>query len=249
MGIALVTGASSGIGRELAVRLHGRGHAVVLVARSADALGALSAELGGSQVVVADLSRSEGVDAVTRAVGDVDLLVNNAGFGDSGLFASSDQAKAREMIDLNCAALTALCGAYLPGMLERHSGQVLNIASTAAFQAGPEMAVYYATKAFVLSFSEAIAEETRGSGVSVTAFCPGAFSSGFQATAKLESSRLVKGRRLPSSAAMADAALGALDRGRVVAVPGVSNKIGAFMPRLTPRPLMRRVVHYVQREV
>ena len=175
MGIALVTGASSGIGKELAVRLHGRGHTVVLVARSADALHALSAELSGSKVVVADLSRPEGIEAVTEAVDAVDLLVNNAGFGDSGPFASSDQATAREMIELNCAGLTALCGAYLPGMLERRAGQVLNIASTAAFQAGPEMAVYYATKAFVLSFSEAIAEETRGTGVSVTAFCPGAF--------------------------------------------------------------------------
>ena len=111
------------------------------------------------------------------------------------------------------------------------------------------MAVYYATKAYVLSFTEAIAEELRGTGVSATAFCPGAFSSGFQAAAHAEGIRLVKGRRLPSSAEIADEALSALDHRRVVAVPGFSNKVGAFMPRLTPRPLLRRVVHYIQREV
>ena len=247
MGIAVVTGASSGLGRELAARLNARGHEVVLVARTAGALESLAGELTGSRVITADLSRPEGIAAVTGVVPEVDVLVNSAGFGDCGPFVAADQARAREMIDLNCGALTELTGAYLGGMVARHAGQILNVASTAAFQAGPEMAVYYATKAYVLSFSEAIAEEVRGTGVTVTAFCPGAFSSGFGAAAHAEETRLFKGRSLPTSAEMAEAALQALDRGRVVAIPGAANKIGAFMPRLTPRPVLRRAVHYVQR--
>ena len=249
MAVAVVTGASSGLGVELARRLGSRGHELVLVARSTGPLEELASELGSATVVAADLASEGGVEALLDAAPEAEILVNNAGFGDVGPFAGSDQGRARRMIELNCAALTALTGGYLPGMIRRGSGQVLNIASTAAFQAGPEMAVYYATKAYVLSFTEAIAEELRGTGVSATAFCPGAFSSGFQAAAKAEDIRLVKGRKLPSSAEIADEALSALDHRRVVAVPGLSNKIGAFMPRLTPRPVMRRVVHYIQREV
>lgn len=180
MGVALITGASSGVGREMARHLHRRGNEVVITARSAGALEELAAELGGAQVVVADLSQPEGVDAVVEAVERVDLLVNNAGFGDYGPFVKAERARLRGMVELNSAALTELTRVYLPSMVERHAGQILNVASTAAFLAGPEMAVYSATKAFVLSFSEAIAEEVRGTGVTVTAFCPGAFSSGFQ---------------------------------------------------------------------
>jgi short-subunit dehydrogenase len=244
----MVTGASSGVGRELARRLAKRGDELVLVARSAKALEELSDELGGCRVVVADLGIRSGIAEVTEAVASVDVLVNSAGFGEFGPFASSDADRARAMVDLNCGALTELTRAYLSGMVERGSGQILNVASTAAFQAGPGLAVYCATKAYVLSFTEAVAEEVRGSGVTVTAFCPGAFSSGFQATAHIEESRLVKGRTLPTSAEMADAALVALDRHKVVSVPGTMNKIGAFMPRLTPRPVLRRVVHLIQRE-
>jgi uncharacterized protein len=248
MGVALITGASSGVGRELARRLHRRGNQVVITARSAGALEELAAELGGAQVVVADLSQPEGVDAVVDAVERVDLLVNNAGFGDYGPFVKAERARVRGMVELNCAALTELTRAYLPSMVERHAGQILNVASTAAFQAGPEMAVYCATKAFVLSFSEAIAEEVRGTGVTVTAFCPGAFSSGFQDAARSGNSKLFKDRKLPSSEEMAEAALFALDHKKVVSVPGTLNKIGAFMPRLTPRPVLRRAVHFAQRE-
>jgi short-subunit dehydrogenase len=248
MGVALITGASSGVGRELARRLNQRGNEIIVAARSADALHELADELGGARVVVADLSHPDGVAALIDAVDRVDLLVNNAGFGDYGAFIESEPSRVRGMVELNCAALAELTRAYLPSMVERHAGQILNVASTAAFQAGPQMAVYCATKAFVLSFSEAVAEEVRGTGVTVTAFCPGAFRSGFAEASRSENSKLFKGRSLPSSEEMAEAALLALDHKKVVAVPGAFNKIGAFMPRLTPRPVLRRAVHLVQRE-
>jgi len=248
MGTALVTGASSGIGKEMARLLDDAGHSLVLVARSTAALDELAGSLRDAKVITADLGTADGPAAVADAVDEVDILVNNAGFGECGDFARSDQVSALEMIAVNCSALTALTGSFLPGMLERGSGKVLNIASTAAFQPGPSMAVYYASKAYVLSFSEAVAEEVRGSGVSVTAFCPGAFASGFQEVAKAGNTRLVKGRSLPSAATIAGQAIAAMNRGDVVRVPGLMNKIGASSIRFTPRPISRRIVHYIQAE-
>jgi short-subunit dehydrogenase len=249
MGTAIVTGASSGLGLEIATLLGKRGYDVVLIARSAAALDQLATGIPGARTLATDLSTPEGVRAVIDAVPSADLVVNNAGFGECGPFVGADKERARQMVELNCTALTSLCGAYLPGMVERGAGQILNIASTAAFQPGPEMAVYYATKAYVLSFTEALAEELRGSPVTATAFCPGAFRSSFFERAGAEGTRLVKGRKLPSSQDMAIAALKALDAGTVVAVPGFANKLGAVMPRFTPRPILRRAVHYIQREV
>jgi hypothetical protein len=248
MPTAVVTGASSGLGLELARGLSAQGYDLVLVARSEGPLNLLATELGGATVVAADLSKRRGVDAVLEAAPDVDLLVNNAGFGEAGLFADSDPRTSTDMVRVNCEALVGLTRAYLPGMLARGQGQILNVASTAAFQPGPEMAVYYASKAFVLSFTEAIAEELRGSGVRALAFCPGAFTSGFQATAGLNRSWMIRGRKLPDSRQTAAQALAALESGDVVAVPGVVNKVGAFLPRITPRPVLRRAVHFIQRE-
>jgi hypothetical protein len=248
MGIALVTGASSGIGLEMAKILDSMGHRVVLVARSAPALEALAASLTDAMVVVADLGTPDGPSKVIAAVPDVDIVINNAGFGECGPVATSDAGRLLEMIQVNCSALTALTAAYLPAMLERGSGHILNVASTAGFQPGPTMAVYYATKAYVLSFTEAVAEEARGSGVGVTAFCPGAFTSGFQATAHAENTRLVKGRKLPTSQDMASAAIRAMERNKVVAIPGLANKLGALSPRISPRSLVRRVAGYIQAE-
>lgn len=246
--IALVTGASSGIGAELARKLDARGYQVVLVARSQPALEQLAAALHDAIVVVADLSSPEGRQVVTEAVPRVDLLVNNAGFGAYGELISLPEAQMVEMVEVNCTALVALTSHYLPQLVERREGAVLNIASTAAFQAGPTMAVYFASKAFVLSFTEAVAEEVRSTPVVVTAFCPGAFTSGFQARAQLEESKLVKGRSLPSAASMADAALKALDAKKVVAIPGLVNKVGAHGTRFVPRAVLRRAVAYVQAE-
>jgi hypothetical protein len=245
MATAIVTGASSGIGLEMAMELDAAGYHVVLVARSRDALDALAKTLNSSQVVVADLSLPDGPSLVAAAVESVDILVNNAGFGDVGPFAQSDPDFVLSMIQVNCAALTQLTRIYLPGMVARGQGKILNIASAAAFQAGPNMAVYFATKAYVLSFTEAIAEEVRRSGVTATAFCPGAFASGFQEVARAENIRLNKGRTLPTSRDMAKEAIKAMNRGDVVYIPGLANKIGAAGTRFVPRALLRRIVSRV----
>jgi uncharacterized protein len=245
MAIALVTGASSGIGLEIA-RVLAHDHDVVLAARRVDKLEELAAGIGGAQVVAVDLGDPAGPERLVAEVPTVDVLVNNAGIGDFGPFADAATGKLDEMIELNIGALTRLSRAYLPAMLERGEGRIMNVASTAAFQPGPLMAVYYATKAYVLSLSEALAEETRGTGVTVTALCPGPTASGFQAGAAMENSRLVKGRKLPSAASVADYGVKAMLRGDVVAVPGAMNKVLAASVRASPRPVIRRLVHRMQ---
>ena len=245
-GRALVTGASGGIGLEIARVLAAEGHELTLVARSGDKLAAVADEIGGARVVVADLTSPDAVADVAREVPDVDVLVNNAGVGDYGPFAEADLDKTLAMIGLNVTSLTALTHQYLPGMVDRGRGRVLNVASTAAFFPGPLMAVYYASKAYVLSFSEALAEEVRGTGVTVTALCPGPTESGFQAAADMEHSALVKGRRLPSSAEVARAGVRAMHRGDAVAVVGAQNKVLVASARLAPRPVLRRMVHRLQ---
>ncbi len=245
MTTALITGASGGIGLEIA-RVLAPDHDLVLVARKAAKLEALAEELGGAQVIAADLAEPSAVAKIVAEVSDVDILINNAGVGDFGPFAKADTDKTLGMIQLNITALTALTRAYLPGMLERRSGRIMNVASTASFQPGPLMAVYFATKAYVLSFSEAVAEEVRGSGVTVTALCPGPTKSGFQAAADMELSALVANKKLPTPAEVAAFGVKAMNSGDVVAVPGMLNKIMATGARFTPRPVMRRLVHKMQ---
>lgn len=245
MTTALVTGASTGIGLEIA-RVLAADHELVLAARSAGRLETLASELGGARAIAVDLTDPAGVAKLVADVGEVDILVNNAGLGDFGPFAEARTDKLDQMIELNVASLTKLCRAYLPGMLERGRGRILNVASTASFQPGPLMAVYYATKAYVLSFSEAIAEETRGTGVTVTALCPGPTATEFQAAAAMEDSKLVSGKRLPSAASVAAFGVKAMQRGDVVAVPGLSNRVMAASVRFSPRPIVRRLVHRLQ---
>lgn len=244
MTTALVTGASGGIGAEMARILARRGETVVLVARSADRLSALAAELGGAEVVMADLSDPAGVAKVTGQVPQVDVLINNAGVGDFGPFSEADLDATLAMIELNVTSLTELTHRYLPGMLARGHGRVINVASTAAFGAGPLMAVYYATKAYVLSFSEALSEELRGTGVTVTALCPGPTASGFW-SGTTAGNKLALGR-LPSAASVAAYGIRAMDAGRAVAVPGASNKLFVASTRLVPRAVLRRVVKRMQ---
>jgi short-subunit dehydrogenase len=245
MTTALITGASNGIGLEIA-RVLAHDHDVVLVARNTAKLEALATELGGAQVITADLADPGAVARLVAAVPSVDVLVNNAGIGGFGAFAEADLDKTLDMIQLNITSLTALTRAYLPGMLERGSGRIMNLASTASFQPGPLMAVYYATKAYVLSFTEAIAEETRGTGVTVTALCPGPTESGFQSAADMELSPLVANKKLPTSAEVAAYGVNAMNSGDVVAVPGMLNKIMAGSVRFAPRPVIRRVVYKMQ---
>jgi short-subunit dehydrogenase len=245
MGTALITGASGGIGAEIA-RVLAPDHDLVLLARSAAKLDALATELGGARVIAADLSDPAAVGKVVAELPDVDVLVNNAGVGDFGPFAHADPDRTLAMIQLNITSLTALTRHYLPGMLERGHGRVMNVASTASFQPGPLMAVYYATKSYVLSFSEAVAEETRGTGVTVTALCPGPTASGFQSAADMELSPLVANRKLPGAADVARFGVKAMESGDVVAVPGALNKLMAMSVRFTPRPVLRRLVHKMQ---
>ena len=245
MTTALITGASSGIGLEIA-RVLAPNHDLVLVARSAAKLDALATELGGARVIAADLSDPSAVAKIAAEIPDVDVLVNNAGVGDFGAFAEADTDRTLAMIQLNVTSLTALTRVYLPGMLARGSGRVMNVASTASFQPGPLMAVYYATKAYVLSFSEALTEETRGSGVTVTALCPGPTASGFQAAADMELSPIVANKKLPTAAEVAAFGVKAMEKGDAVAVPGLLNKVMAAAVRATPRPVMRRLVHKLQ---
>ncbi len=251
MATALITGASSGIGYELAKIFARNKHNVVLVARSENKLKDIAQELEKSYgvktlVIAKDVSKLSAVqeiyDAVQQAKMHVDYLVNNAGFGDFGFFTETKWDKELEMINLNMTSLTALTKLFVKDMVARKSGKIMNVASTASFQPGPLMAVYYATKAYVLSFSEAISNELKGKGVTVTALCPGPTESGFQSAADMHDSKLVKGKKLPSSAEVAEYGYNAMMSGKVVAVHGVMNKLMAQSVRYSPRAVVRSLV-------
>lgn len=191
---ALITGASGGLGLEFARILAKKKYDLVLVARNQDKLSTIKQEIENQchvsvSVFVCDLSKVDAALEVFRFTSEqnlvIDILVNNAGFGDSGSFAKSDWSKQYEMVQLNVIALMQMTHCYIKGMIERGHGQILNISSVAAFSAGPYMSIYYATKAFVLSFSEAVGEEVKGTGVTVTAFCPGPTSTGFEKAASM----------------------------------------------------------------
>jgi uncharacterized protein len=247
---ALITGASSGIGMELARICAAHKINVVLVARNQDKLEALASQLRGSDgiavlPIAADLSQSGSAKHIfDHCHGQglvIDLLVNNAGFGDFAFFQDSTWEKQREMIQVNIMALTELTWLFLPGMITRKQGRIMNLASTAAFLPGPGMSVYFATKAYVLSFSEAIANELKGTGVSVTALCPGPTQSGFQEAAAQQESKLVKGKKLPSSRQVAEFGFRAMMKGKVVAIHGWKNELLISSIRISPRSLVSQV--------
>jgi uncharacterized protein len=252
--VALVTGASSGIGLALARVLAREGHDLVLVARREPELAALADELksrygADATVIAADLSVATGprqvFDAVTTAGLQVDVLVNNAGFGGQGRFSETDGATEQRMLAVNVVALTDMTKLFLPAMTKRGHGRVLNVASTAAFQPGPFMAVYYASKAYVLSFTEALAEELNGTGVTATALCPGVVPSGFQDAANLsKDAPMLKSPGAKPPEFVAEAAYDGMMRGRRIVIPGALNKIGVQSLRVSPR---RAVVSLVRR--
>jgi hypothetical protein len=242
--VALVTGASAGLGVEFARQLSKRGHRLVLVARRKERLDALARELGNARVLAIDLSKS---NAVAKLVADleangevVDVLVNNAGFGLIGRFAELDDKRERQMIDLNVGALTQLCRAVAPGMIKRKSGGIINVASTAAFQPGPKMAVYFATKAFVLSLSEALHEELKPNGVKVTCLCPGPTRTEFGDVAGFGGNGMFD-RVAMESPEVVQAGIEGLDRNKAVVIPGLVNKIGASSTRFAPRSVVRKI--------
>jgi short-subunit dehydrogenase len=242
--VTLITGASAGLGVDFARQLAARGERGVLIARSKDRLDALAAELGNARVVALDLGEA---GATAHLLADlavhgerVACLVNNAGFGLSGRFAELDGPCQRQMIDLNCGALVELAHAVLPAMVAAGKGAILNVASTAAFQPGPGMAVYFATKAFVLSFSEALHEEVKPHGVSVTALCPGPTATEFGEVAGWGGHPLID-KLSATSPDVVRAGIAAMDKRRAVAIPGLVNKAGAQGHRLLPRWLLRKV--------
>ncbi|MFW5703581.1 MAG: SDR family NAD(P)-dependent oxidoreductase [Patescibacteria group bacterium] len=251
----LITGASSGIGRELARIAAQNKENLVLVARSTDKLEQLKTELEkeyGITVtcVTRDLAQASAAEELyneTEQAGlQIDTLINSAGFGEFGMFTETNWEKELAMITVNITTLTYLCKCYLPKMIAQKSGRILNIASTAAFQPGPTMAVYYATKAYVLHFSEAINNEVQGTGVTVTALCPGATQSGFQQASHLEESKLVKGRKLPTAGEVAAYGYQAMMQGKSVAVHGLQNKILATAVRFLPRDTVTAITRSVQ---
>ncbi len=242
--VALVTGASAGLGVEFARQLSKRGHRLVLAARRKERLDDLAKELGDARTVAIDLS---GADAAARLIADVeehgetvDLLVNNAGFGLIGAFAGLDAARERQMIDLNVGTLTDLCRSVAPGMIERGSGGILNVASTAAFQPGPKMAVYFATKAFVLSLSEALHEELKPHGIKVSCLCPGPTRTEFGEVAGFGGNGLFD-RVAMNAAEVVEAGLKGLDVNKAVVVAGLVNKVGAASTRFAPRSVVRKI--------
>jgi len=244
----LITGASTGIGYELAKCFAAGGDAVVLVARGEERLRQVAGELQGlagsappPRVMASDLTKASAPDEIhaelRREGVAIDVLVNNAGFGSLGPFAGADLRAELDMIQVNCSAVAHLTRLFLPGMIERRAGGILNVASTASFQAGPFMATYYATKAFVLSFSEAIAEEVKEYNVTVSALCPGPTRTEFQARAGVSHSRLFGGgmMRVMDPASVAAAAYEGFRRGKRIIVPGLINKLGVHGTRLVPR--------------
>lgn len=250
---ALVTGASGGIGFELAGILAAKNFDLVLVARSLQKLEEIKENLEKKYkisclVIEADLSNLEEAMMVVKTTRemniDIDILINNAGFGDFGLFTQTDWEKELQMINLNMTSLTYLTKEFAKSMSARKSGRIMNVASTAAFFPGPLMAVYYATKAYVLSFSEALSNELKGSGITVTALCPGPTASGFQATADITESKLVKGKKLPTSKEVAAYGYEAMMKGKTVAIHGWINRVQVFSNRLMPRSIVPAMVRW-----
>lgn len=254
---ALITGASSGIGKALASEFARDGYNVILAARSVGKMQTLAEELQKqygvtATVIAADLQTNAGseqlhADIKARGI-TLAAVVNNAGNGQFGEFKDADLQDALATMQLNMNAVVILSKLFLPDLLAT-KGKLLNVASTAAFQPGPYMAVYYATKAFVLSFSEAIASELAGTGVTVTALCPGPTASGFQDNAAMNDSALVKGKKLPTSEEVAKAGYKALQRGQRVYIPGVMNWLLAQSPRFTPRNIVTGFVKFLSKPV
>ena len=251
---AVVTGASSGIGRELARIAARNGRDVVLVARRIERLEELARELTqefgvAAHYVAADLANAASPSRVFREVparSEVDFLVNAAGLGVYGFFADADLEKELESIRVNVSALTEMTKLFLPAMLQRRRGVILNVASTAAFQPGPLMAVYYATKAYVLSFTEALAEELHGTGVTATALCPGPTVTEFQKHAGIEDTPLFSGFLVSDAARVARAGYEGAMRGKRVVVPGLANRVLSLGARIGPRRLATRIARKLQ---
>jgi uncharacterized protein len=254
---ALVTGASSGIGADIARSLAGRGHDLLLAARREDRLKELAAELAErhgvrAETIATDLqdrgSRAALVDRAGELGLTVDALVNNAGFGSAGLFQRLDGEREAELVRVNCEAVVALSSAFLPGMIERGAGAILNVASTAAFQPLPTQATYSASKAFVLTFTQALGADLHGTGVSATALCPGPVRTEFVDVAGLDDdASSLPGFAWTSSPDVAEAGVRGMERGKGVVIPGSVNRLTALGGQFTPRTVLLAAARRVYR--
>jgi short-subunit dehydrogenase len=259
MKTALITGASSGIGREFAKLFAKDGYDLVLVARGREGLEHVKQLIEehhhkvNVQIFDHDLSKIENIDSIYHALREqkrhIDVLVNNAGFGDFGNFYQTPWSREHQMMEVNMIAVVYLTKRFLPRMVSQGEGKILNVASTAAFQPGPKMAVYYATKTFVLNFSEAIADELRNTGVTVTTLCPGPTATHFQSVAGIHNTRLIRNKVLPSPADVALFGYKAMMKGKRVAIYGWLNKLFIFAERFLPRFAVIRFTRYLQENV
>lgn len=253
---ALITGSSGGIGMELARINAEMGIDLVLVARTKSKLDELKKELEEKfkikvYTIQKDLSLQtaalEVYDEVKRQEITIDYLINNAGFGDIEFFADSNWDKQERMINLNVMTLTHLTWLFLKDMVKQRSGKILNLASTASFQPGPTMSVYFASKAFVLSFSEALYNEVRDKGISVTALCPGSTESAFHAVA-MGDKKKIRERDLPSARWVAEIGFRAMMKGKTVVIPGLKNSLMTFSVRILPRNFIVKAVRRIQQK-
>ncbi|MBV9013532.1 MAG: SDR family oxidoreductase [Pseudonocardiales bacterium] len=245
---ALVTGASAGLGTHFARLFAQDGHDLVLVARRQGKLDQVATELRQvygirTTVLAADLTDPKATlhlhEEVVRTGIEVEFLVNDAGFGTAGAFAELDLARELDLIELNVKALTHLTGLFLPAMLARRSGRILNVGSLAGFLPGPFMATYYASKAYVLNFTEALSYELRGTGVTATVLCPGATATEFAQVAKMQNAALF--RSSADAASVARYGYRAMMKGKTIAIPGLWNKISQESLRVSPRPVLRSI--------
>ncbi len=253
---ALVTGASSGIGLAIAEALARRGRNLILVARQRDALESIAYELTQRFAVEVlfsscDLSEPLQISGLLQelelADQQIDLLVNNAGFGTAGAFIQQEWSREQQLVEVNILALARLCHVLGQRMVQQGGGQILNVASVAAFQPGPWMSNYFASKAYVLSLSEGLREELKGFGVKVSVLCPGPTRSAFFRNAQMKTGKLERSSLMMSCEEVALLAVRGLDKNRAIITPGWRNKLMAFWPRLTPRALVRRLVGKINR--
>ncbi len=255
MAAALITGASTGLGRQFALLCAREGYDVILAARSVPQLESLATEIQsntGKRAIVVGIDLSEPGAArtlyqeVVRSGMEVEVLINNAGFGLLGKFWELDADQESRMVHLNVTSLTDLTRLFLPGMIERRRGRILNLSSTAAFQPGPLMAVYYATKAYVISFSHAVHNEAKDFGVTVTCLCPGPTKTEFAERAKMDATKLFSSNMVMTAAEVAAIGMRGMKRGRPLVIAGRLNALGAFMTRFAPLWLTAAMARRVQ---
>lgn len=254
---ALITGATGGLGIEFAQKLAQEGYDLLISARSEEALNKLKKDIEKEYSVkvipmALDLSDLKSVDVLYQYTQKHNLfihtLINNAGFGDFGMFSKRDWTKLEAMMQVNILALVKLTHLYLEDMIKYNQGNILNVASIASFQAGPLMAIYYASKAFVLSFTESLSVELKHTHIHVSALCPGPTKTGFEKNASLETSGLFKNLKNDSATTVVSYGLNQLKKNKVIAIPGLFNKIMVVLSKFAPRRLVRSIVYFIQKE-